>query len=74
MSIFRDVDFGPGGSLGIDYHVVNHPGTILKTNPDPPIPEWQKMGGSWRGFQQTLDFGVQGPPGEGDFRFFEVRF
>ena len=58
MSIFRGLDFRPGGSLGIDCHVFDHPGTILKTNPDQPIPEWQKIGGLPSAGQQALHHSV----------------
>ena len=45
FSIFRGLDFRVGGSLGIDLGMLDHPGTILKTDPDPPIPDGQKIGG-----------------------------
>ena len=43
--IFRGLDFRLGGSLGIDWGAFDHPGILLRTDPDPPIPEGQKSGG-----------------------------
>ena len=44
MSIFRGVDFRPGGSSGIDFHVADHLRNLSRMVSDPPILDGHKDG------------------------------